>query len=223
MLVGPVARLDLGSTPRSEVSKELAALVAQDRALRDRVDDIDREQREATERAEAATAALAELERHALAGDDVSQQRKKFEAELAKAKAAAAEPWAERRAGGQQAVSDHAQQVTLFVGQNFAALYGELAEDAEAAATSVDHACNELLAAYHERQVIDGRVTTLASMVRQPQLGDVARTRGEAVAAAASALLQAGGEQAPLLRDDPRQPQQDEPPAEAEAEPVAAA
>lgn len=65
-------------------------------------------------------------------------------------------------------------------------------------------------------------MTTLAAMVRAPQLGDVARTRAEAVAAAASALLMAGGEQAPLLRNDPRQPQHDEPAAEAELEPVAA-
>ena len=44
------------------------------------------------------------------------------------------------------------QQVRIFVGQHFAALYDDLAE---AAATRVDHACNELLAAYHERQVIE--------------------------------------------------------------------
>lgn len=221
MSVSPAARLDLGP-PRSEVSTELAALVAQRDALRDRVDETDREQREANERAASTSAALAELERRALAGDDVGGQRKKLETELAKAKAAAAEPWAERRAGRQAAVRDHEQQMRIFVGQNFAALYDELAEDAEAAATHVNNACNELLAAYHERQVIDGRVTNLAAMVRQPQLGDVARTHAEAVAAAASALLQAGGEQAPLLRNDPRQPQQDEPPAEAEPEPVAA-
>jgi hypothetical protein len=61
-------------------------------------------------------------------------------------------------------------------------------------------------------------VTTLSAMVRAPQLGDVGRTRAEAVAAAASALLQAGGEQAPLLRDDPRQPASVERPAEAEAD-----
>lgn len=221
MSVSSGARLDLGP-PRSEVSTELAALVAQRDALRDRVEAIDSEQREANERAANTSVALAELERRALAGDDVGGQRKKLEAELAKARAAAAEPWAERRAGGQQAVRDHEQQVRIFVGQHFAALYDDLAEDAEAAATRVDHACNELLAAYHERQVIDGRVTTLAAMVRAPQLGDVARTRAEAVAAAASALLMAGGEQAPLLRNDPRQPQHDEPAAEAELEPVAA-
>lgn len=218
MSVSPAARLDVGP-PRSEVSTELAALVAQRDALRDRVEAIDSEQREANERAANTSVALAELERRALAGHDVGGQRKKLEAELAKARAAAAEPWAERRAGGQQAVRDHEQQVRIFVGQHFAALYDDLAE---AAATRVDHACNELLAAYHERQVIDGRVTTLAAMVRAPQLGDVARTRAEAVAAAASALLMAGGEQAPLLRNDPRQPQHDEPAAEAELEPVAA-
>lgn len=151
MSVSPAARLDLGP-PRSEVSTELAALVAQRDALRDRVEAIDSEQREANERAANTSVALAELERRALAGHDVGGQRKKLEAELAKARAAAAEPWAERRAGGQQAVRDHEQQVRIFVGQHFAALYDDLAE---AAATRVDHACNELLAAYHERQVIE--------------------------------------------------------------------
>jgi hypothetical protein len=221
MSVRPAAQLDLG-TPRSEASTELAELLAHGRALRDRVSAIDREQREANERAATASAALAELERRALAGDDVGAQRKKLEGELAKAKAAAAEPWAERRAGGQQAVRDHNQQVVRFVGEHFATLYGELAEDAEAAATRVDHACNELIAAYHERQLVEGRVTTLTAMIRQPRPGDVERTRAEAVAAAASALLQAGGEQAPLLRDDPTTPRPGEL-ADAEPEPVAAA
>jgi hypothetical protein len=217
MSASPASRLDLG-TPRSEASTELAALLDRGRALRDRLDDIDREQREATARAEAASAALAELERRALAGDDVSAERKRLEGELGKARARAGEPWAERRAGGQEAVRDHARQVTIFVGQNFAALYDELAADAEAAAARVDNACNELLAAYHERMIVDGRVTTLSAMIRAPQLGGVARTHAEAVAAAASALLQAGGERAPLLYNDPRQPAPVQPTVEAEPE-----
>ena len=84
MSVSPAARLDVGP-PRSEVSTELAALVAQRDALRDRVEAIDSEQREANERAANTSVALAELERRALAGDDVGGQRKKLEAELAKA------------------------------------------------------------------------------------------------------------------------------------------
>jgi hypothetical protein len=220
--VGPAAQLDLG-TPRSEASTQLTALLAHGHALRDRVDEIDREQREANKRAATASDALAELERRALAGDDVSAQRKKLEAELAKAKAKAAEPWAERRAGGQQAVRDHEQRVVLFVGEHFAELYGELAEDAEAAATRVDQAAHELIAAYHERQLIEGRVTMLAATIRSPRPGDVERTRAEAVAAAASALLQGGGEQAPLLHVAPTTPRYGEPVAEAEPDPVAAA
>jgi hypothetical protein len=223
MSVGPAARLDLGTTPRSEAGVELAALLDRGRALRERVDAIDREQREATERAATASAALAQLERRALTGEDVGGQRKKLEAELAKAQAAASEPWSERHSGGQAAVRDHEQQVVLYVGQHFAELYGELAEDAESAATRIDSACHELIAAFHERMIVEGRLLTLAAMVRAPQLGDVARTRAEAVAAAASTLLQVGGEQAPLLRNDPRQPESVEPPAEVEPEPVTAA
>jgi hypothetical protein len=62
-------------------------------------------------------------------------------------------------------------------------------------------------------------VTTLAAMVRAGGGADVERTKAEGVAAAASTLLQSGGEAAPVLRNDPREPQQDEPVAEAEAEP----
>jgi hypothetical protein len=58
-------------------------------------------------------------------------------------------------------------------------------------------------------------------MIRQPRPGDVGRTRAEAVAAAASALLQTGGEQPPLLRDDPATPRPGEL-ADADPEPVAA-
>ena len=225
MSVSPVARLKLGP-PRSPLSEELAALVGQRDALRDRVDATDREQREANEDVARLSESLADLERRAAGGEKVSAKtRTEAEQALTSARLRQGEPWAERRGGGERAVRDHLQQMTIFVGQNFAALYDELAEDAEAVAARVDHACNELLAAYHERQIIDGRVTTLAAMVRAPEVGAVARTQAEAVAAAASALLQAGGEQAPLLRDDldPRQPQQDEPPAEAEPEPPAEA
>jgi hypothetical protein len=218
MSASPASRLDLGRAPRSEVSTELAALLDQGHALRERVDDIDRQQREATERAATASAALAQLERRSLAGEDVGPERKKLEAELAKAKATAAEPWAERRAGGQQAVRDFEQEVTRFVGQHLGELAAELHEDAEAAAERVDNACHALIAAYHERMLIEGRVIGISAMVRAPQLGDVARTKAEAVVSEANALLQAGGEQAPLLRNDPRQAQHDEPAAEAETE-----
>jgi hypothetical protein len=214
MPVSAASRLDLG-TPRGEAATELAALLAHGRDLRDRVDEVERQQRDATARAAAVSAALAELERRGLAGADVGAQRKKLEAELAKAKAEAAEPWAERISGGQQAVRDHEQQVALFVGQHFPELYGELAEDAEAATGRFNHLCNELLAAYYERMTVESRVTALNAMVRQPEPNAVFRTRAEAVAQAVNALLQGGGEAAPLLRNDPRPPR-DEPAAEPE-------
>jgi hypothetical protein len=219
MSVGPAARLDLGPAPRSAAGVELAALLVQGRTLRDRVDAIDAEQRQASEDVVRLSAELADLERRAAAGEQVSaKKREAAEAALAKARSRHAEPWAERRAGVQAAVRDHERQVVIFVGQHFSEVYGELAEDAEAAATRVDNACHELIAAFHERMLIEGRVTTLAAMVRAPELGGVARTHAEAVAAAASALLQSGGEQAPLLRDDPRQPASVQRTVEAEAD-----
>jgi hypothetical protein len=186
----------------------LAALLAHGRVLRDRVDETEREQRETNLRVAAASAALADVERRSLAGDDVDAQRTKLELGLAKAKAAAAEPWPERHAGAQQAVRGLEREVARFVSAHFAELYGELAEDAESAASRVDRACSELIAAYHERQLVEGRVIGLAAMVGHAQPGDVARTRAEAAAGAASSLLSSGGERAPLLADDPRPPRE---------------
>jgi hypothetical protein len=70
----------------------------------------------------------------------------------------------------------------------------------------VDDAARELIDAYAARQAVEQRVFALAGVVRTPRPGDVARTRAEAVAREAEALLQRGGEEAPALVTDPRQP-----------------
>jgi hypothetical protein len=220
MHLNPAAQLDLGSAPRSEASAELAALLAQGHAIAQGVDDIDQQQRQATEEVARLSAVLADLERRAAAGEEVSDaQRTKAEQALTKARSKAAEPWAERRGGQQAAARDHDRKVALFVGENFPALYGDLAEDAEAAAASVDSAARALVSAYHERMAVEQRVTALSAWVRAPHPGNVAGTRSEAVVREAERLLAEGGERAPLLRDDPRQAASVEPTVTPEREP----
>ena len=172
-----------------------------------RADEIDARQREAGQRRESAAVALAQLERSSASGEQVAAKtRTDAEAALAKAQADVAAPWAERRAGATAAIADADREMRLFIGANLDALLDELREGAEAAAGAVDRACQDLVAAYGERQRCERRVTSLAAMVRNPRAGDVVRTRAEAVAREASALLAQGGEAPPVLVVDPRQP-----------------
>jgi hypothetical protein len=90
--------------------------------------------------------------------------------------------------------------------ENLNALPAELAEDAQAAAAAVDAAAHGLVAAYHERMLVENRVTTLSSLIRIPRVGDVARTKAEPLVREAERLLANGGEQAPTLAVDPRAP-----------------
>jgi hypothetical protein len=141
-------------------------------------------------------------------------ERTKLERELAAAKAATHEPWAERIAGVEAAARDVDRAVALYVAGNLDELLAELHENAEAAASAVDAACRELVTAYHRRQTVDAHVIAVAATVRIPRAGDVAPTRAEAVVREANRLLDGGGEQAPLLRTDPRAPRHGQVPAE---------
>jgi hypothetical protein len=78
-------------------AEALAELAQRRGVAQARVDELEREQREATAAAEEASLNLVELERH---GVSPGGRRAKLEKTLAEAKARAAEPWAERIAGG---------------------------------------------------------------------------------------------------------------------------
>jgi hypothetical protein len=200
-------RLDLGDAPRSEAAKTLVAMLANRAAMAERADAVDVRQGEAVQRRDAAAIAVAQLERRAAGGEDVSQgERTKAEKTLSEARAQADAPWAERRAGAIAAVGDLDDEIKRFIAANLDELVDELREDGKAAAESVDAACRALIDGYQHRMLVEQRLTSLLSMVRIPRVGDVTRTKADGVVAEANRLLESGGEQAPVMRVDPRAP-----------------
>jgi hypothetical protein len=99
------------------------------------------------------------------------------EHELMRARAAAAEPWAERIAGARAAARDARAAVQAFVVRTWKPLVAELEQDGERAAQAVDDARRALLAAYGERMAVEQQVWALISMVRPSRHGDIERTR----------------------------------------------
>jgi hypothetical protein len=206
---------------RGEAAKKLAALVASSASLDDREAELDQQERQAHDDARRLSAELAGLERSDAAGEEVSEKtRRDAEQALTKARVKAAEPWAERRAGIQAAARDQEHAILQFVAENLDELVAELEQDGEDAAEALNRACRAVETAYLERQLVEQRLTSVVGMVRIPRPGDIQRTMAEGVRRAAGDLLMAGGEQAPKLRVDPRQPRHPEAIAEAE-QPVA--
>jgi hypothetical protein len=209
------------SDAESSAAEKLAELTqARDRAAA-RVDELESEQRAATQAAAEASAALADLERRALGGEKVSAAgRREAEDALARARAEAEQPWGERVEGCRAAVRDAHQRVQHFTAEHLDALVQGLEQDGEVAASSLNSAAEALVAAYRERERIAGEIATLVSPVARIHPGDVAFSRAEQVARAASDLIESGGEVPPRLRRDPRQARGGMVP---EAEPVTAA
>jgi chromosome segregation ATPase len=206
----------LGS-PQGEAAKELAALVQRGDELRDRVGAVDQEERAAHDELRRVGAALADLERRAASGEEIADKtREAAEKELARARATAASPWAERRAGVQAAARDQEHAIDLFIAQHFDELRVEVEEDGEAAAKAFDRGCRDIEAAYLERARVEQALTSLVARIRPTRPGDIAHSRAEGVRREVAALLLAGGEQPPKLRVDPRQPRHGEAIAEAE-------
>ena len=113
---------------------------------------------------------------------------------------------AERQLGVRRGVADVDREVAGYVVTNFDALRAGLDDQARAAAQAVDDAAGALLSAYERREDVARRMSALASAIHPVSPGDVAFSRAEAAARAADALLTSGGEAAPALRHDPRQP-----------------
>jgi hypothetical protein len=212
MDVRTIAATDMPGTPEW---KAIADLLSRRDELTGAVERIDEAQRAATRSVQEAAQALADLERRAASGEDVSAaQRKRAEDELSKARARAAEPWAERRKGANAAVADLDARVHGFVIEHFDALAEALHETGQALAREVDRAAGDLVAAHAEREDCARRLSALASMIARVRPGDVSASNADEAAQAASALL-VSGEVAPVLRHDPRQPRHGELLAEA--------
>ena len=69
-----------------------------------------------------------------------------------------------------------------------------------------------------EREGVAARITALCGTIRPLRQGEIVYSRTEAVRREAAALLLAGGEQAPRLTVDPREPRHGEVITEVEVE-----
>jgi hypothetical protein len=193
--------------PRCGEARELNDLLARRADLANRVREAEHAGTHVSAERMAASAAVQAVERRRASGESVPDaELKRATKALEAAKAREAEPWRERVAGMREAMRAMDHDIAAFVVQHFDALADEIAGDGQAATARVDDAARELIAAHAARQGVEQRVFALAGVVRNPRPGDVTRTRAEAVAREAGALLQRGGEDAPTLLADPRQP-----------------
>jgi ElaB/YqjD/DUF883 family membrane-anchored ribosome-binding protein len=182
-------------------------LVAARQELDVRLRETEGKQRSANEDVARLSKELADLERAAAAGEQVGEQtRTKAERALTQARITAGEPWAERRAGVQQAIRDADRAIGDFAAGNLDELLAEQTEDADAAAEAVNQAAQALVTAAAERQAVEARIASLCALVRTARPGDVMRSRARDAVREAQRLLAAGGERAPLAAVDPHRP-----------------
>jgi hypothetical protein len=184
-------------------AERLAELLAERERIRTRVAEVDSQQREATAAAQQASDELIELERK---GGRPGAQRSKLEQTLAEARARAAEPWAERIEGARQRARDAHGAVQRFVGEHLTELVESREVNGRIAAQALTDAAQAILAAHAERERVAREIAELCSLVARVSPGDVSYSRAEGLARAAGDLLQAGGEEPPVLQRDPREP-----------------
>jgi hypothetical protein len=198
---------DIEFHPRCVEAVELAALRERHRELELRVREIDGQQRAAQEAVTQAREALVQPEEAALSGEKVSAQRRaEVERTLTQAQLEAAAPWSERRTAAQRAVADANRAIVFYVGENLTTLLDELREDGEAAAAAVDAAAAAVVDAVQSRAAVEQATFKLLSTIRTTRPGDVQRSRSEGLAKEAGRLLDSGGERAPVVLGQTREP-----------------
>jgi hypothetical protein len=187
-------------SPRSAEAFELNRLLRPRTELVAKVDELERCQREAHQVATRASSALEQLERRSLAGERITDaQRRRAEDTLVKAREAEREPCGERIRAAHWAVRDADQMVRAFVAESLDALLVELTEDAERAAAKVNERASDFLIAVDERQAAERRTLGLCSLVRPMKPNSVPATRSSRARLEVARLLDAGGEQPPVL------------------------
>jgi hypothetical protein len=187
------------STPTAEA---MARLLDRRAPATARVDELEGEARAAGEGLTAARAALVESERQG----GRAAERRQLEQALTEAKATAEQPWAERIEGARQAVRDADRELQEFQREHLTELVEALEADGKIATGKLNAAAEALVQAFGKREEIARQIGAVASQVGRTHPGDVTFTTAQAVAEAARELLQRGGETAPRLRRDPRQP-----------------
>jgi hypothetical protein len=199
---------------RGEAAQQLAALVADRAALDRKLDAIDLAQREAGEQVVQRSAELAELERRAAGGEKVSEKaRAEAERAVTGARVKAGQPWAERRQGVRAAIRDADSAIHVHVNSRWDELIGEVEEDASAAADALTRAAAQVVDAFEARMAVERRLSWLVGWVRPARVGDIAATKAEPLVREAGRFLERGGEVAPRLASDPREPRHGERPA----------
>jgi hypothetical protein len=116
------------------------------------------------------------------------------------------EPFAERQRGLRLALADVDGKIQTFAADHYPELEAEIAAKAQAAAAKVDEALRGLVAAYHEREAVAQRMASLVHRAtgRGTPYGLIPESRCVQVVAAATAVLDQGGEPAPVPVRDPR-------------------
>jgi hypothetical protein len=200
-------------------SKTLARLLAARERAAARLDALEREQRSASEAVAQASGEVAELERREVGGEKVAgAPRRRAEETLAQARAKAAEPWGERRAGVEAAIRDANAELQRFASAHLPELVEDLERDGDVAAAELTAHAEGIVTAFRRREEIASQIGQLLSTAGiRPRPGTVSGSSAQALVAAASELVAAGGEEGPRLTRDPREPMLGAP-----AEPVTA-
>jgi hypothetical protein len=164
---------------------------------------LERDARAAGETREAARAALIQAERE----DASSGQVAKLERQLEQAEADPSQRWPEKIEGARQALRDADLQVRRLSAERLDELVETLEQDGEVAAKNLTRAAEAVVAAFHAREAVAYEIAeTCTAAGARLRPGDVTRSKAEQLVAAASELLDGGGEQALRLRRDPTQP-----------------
>ena len=188
---------------RSPATVEFLALRARHAELVRAVRAVEQARDDAGHEASRLSDELAALERQRGGGENVAGKVSKAEAALVKARAASAEPWSERVRGAESAATDAAGAVQRFATANYAALMGELDEDAAAAAERCNAVLEAVQDAHYERERVSGRVAALAALAGLNRPNLVPESKLTRLARDAEAVLMAGGEVAPVARREP--------------------
>jgi hypothetical protein len=191
--------------PQRTATEQMATLVERRTRAEARVGLIDTEQRQATVTLTAMKEAVSEYHRR---GGGRPAEQKQLEQQLREAQAEADLPWTERREGARRAVRDAHAQVQAFVAENLAELVQAHEADGQIVAARITAHAEKIVDDYAEWQRIGNDISALAALVGPVRPGDVTRSMPatDRLAQAARELVQEGGEVAPRLRHDPREP-----------------
>jgi hypothetical protein len=175
---------------------ELQRLAEVEARLRDRIDEVNTAARFAQAELVAAREKLIQLE----ADGANAQKRGQAEKRLADATKATGEPWSERVQGAERAAQAAHDEVIRYATRNLAALIDGLEENGRAAAGQVDHAAQAFLDACQARVQAETELTAVVALTRRMNPGDIAHSRADEARLAVQALIERGGEAAPVVR-----------------------